>query len=107
MMTRLKKLLTRVLQWLNAIPKDKYQHDALGSRIATWSFVFAILLVWLAVAVTTAFWIAIAVSVVSTAGWAVWKDCAYDAESDWRDILATIIGGFRFWVAVLVLYFIG
>lgn len=101
----MKTFISKIFNLLASIGKDKYQHDAIGSRIAAWSFIVIMLIGFIGYS-RTIFWIAFASSMVSTIFCALWKDCVYDEYADWRDIAATIIGGIRIWVTIIVIYLI-
>lgn len=90
----MKRLVDKIVGWLNSIPADKYKHFALGTVIAT---ITVILL-----ACFLPKWAVIVGSVAVVAMAAIIKE-RIDDEADNKDILATLLGG----VAVLVAYLIG
>lgn len=110
MMKRLKELLTRVLQWLNAIPKDKYQHYAVGAALGAVALV-AMILLWLLmrqievlsqVSPAVERWTTLAASVIVVYAAAIIKERKVDAQSDVTDIVATVLGGSTVWVVFLI-----
>lgn len=109
-MKRLKELLTRVLQWLNAIPKDKYQHYAVGAALGAVALV-AMKLLWLLmrqievlsqVSPAVERWTTLAASVIVVFAAAIIKERKVDAQSDVTDIVATVLGGSTVWVVFLI-----
>lgn len=109
-MKRLKELLTRVLQWLNAIPKDKYQHFAVGAALGAVALV-AMKLLWLLmrqievlsqVSPAVERWTTITASVIVVYAAAIIKERKVDAQSDVTDIVATVLGGSTVWVVFLI-----
>lgn len=101
----IKKLLSRLFEILSNIPKDKYQHNVLGGCIAAWSFIFVMMLGLIA-STKIILVIALSCSLVATVSCALWKDLIYDTSPDWKDIIATIIGGIRIWTVIIVIYLI-
>lgn len=95
----MKNLVNRILGWLDAIGKDKYQHFAVGASLASATLLAALLsgLWW---------WIALIVSFVAVAGAALAKERLVDPQEDLYDILATLAGGAAVWTSVLTMYFV-
>lgn len=91
----MKDLLLIVFGWFGLIPKDKYQHFALGSLLAMLFFVGTF---WLP------FWFSFVVSVFTTMGIEVAKEYYIDEEPDWWDIAATFLGGLMVWCPLLVAF---
>lgn len=89
----MKRLLNKIVGWLNGIPADKYNHFAVGASLAA-----AVLLVG---ALALPKWAAVSTSmiVVGLAGAA--KEI-YDDRSDRSDIFATSLGGLVVWIAYLI-----
>lgn len=109
-MKKLRELLTRVLQWLNAIPKDKYQHYAVGAALGAVALV-AMKLLWLLmrqievlsqVSPAVERWTTLAASVIAVYAAAIIKERKVDAQSDVTDIVATVLGGSTVWVVFLI-----
>lgn len=92
------KFANRIITALCGIQKDKYQHFALGAIIACAAFAVAALFGSAAIAIL---W-----SIATVVGAALWKDCAYDATIDPKDIIATIGGGATVWAAAIAAYLI-
>ena len=99
----MKNLLNQLFRWLDRISKDKYQHFALGSFLAMFSFV-VIFPLFECIGHDTAYWIGLGLSVAATMGLEVFKEFYVDVKPDWRDILATMLGGSIVWVALAVAY---
>lgn len=89
----MKRILDKVVGWLNGIPADKYKHFAVGTAVAA--------VVLLAVALFVSKWLALAASVVTVAVAAVGKEKA-DERADEQDILATFLGGLAAWITFLI-----
>lgn len=90
----MKKLFIKLLNRLNGIGKDKYQHVVLGAVLAAAAFLAPR---WIG-AVN---WLALFVSFTVVLGAALYKEYRLDPTPDTRDLLATILGGAVVWVAVL------
>lgn len=91
MLTRIDDLLNR----LNAVSKDKYQHFALGVVLGAISLLAPLCF-------GPPWWMALiaSVTVVFAAAWI--KEHAIDPKEDIQDILATIAGGAVVWVVMLI-----
>ncbi|OUN59609.1 hypothetical protein [Alistipes sp. An66] len=89
----MKRILDKIVGWMNRIPADKYKHQALGADIAA---VVLLALVWFVPQ-----WLALTASVVAVIAAAVGKEKA-DAKADLRDIVATLCGGVVVWLPFLV-----
>lgn len=89
----MKRLLNKIVGWMNRIPADKYKHFAVGASLAA-----AVLLVG---ALILPKWAAVSTSmiVVGLAGAA--KEI-YDDRTDRSDIFATCLGGLAVWIAYLI-----
>lgn len=95
----MKRLINKLVGWLNAIAKDKYQHFAVGAVIASAALIAAVVLlapVWF-----VPWWLALTASVVAVIAVAVGKE-KVDAKSDLRDIVATLCGGAVVWITYLI-----
>lgn len=99
----MKNVLDQLFRWLDKIGKDKYQHFALGSFLALIVFVVAFTLVKF-IGHGAAYWIGLGLSAAATMGLEVFKEFYVDVKPDWRDILATMLGGSMVWIALLVAY---
>ena len=97
----MKKFIAKVLDLLNGIGKDKYQHFALGALIAF--CVFGVVLVILGDS-KAAFWISFGISVIATTWSEVYKECYLDDEGNWWDVVATLFGGVLVWGSLIVGY---
>ena len=87
----MKRLINKLIGWLNAIAKDKYQHFAVGAVIASAALVVAVPLgAWWR-------WLPLLVSMV-----AVVKERKIDPKADMQDILWTLAGGAVGWVVFIV-----
>ena len=84
----MKRLINKLVGWLNAIAKDKYQHFAVGAVIASAALIVAVPLI----AVLTA---------------AVVKERKIDPKADMQDILWTLAGGGMVWLAILAAIIFG
>jgi hypothetical protein len=87
----MKRLINKLIGWLNAIAKDKYQHFAVGAVIASAALVVAVPLgAWWR-------WLPLLVSMA-----AVVKERKIDPKADMQDILWTLAGGAVGWVVFIV-----
>ena len=91
----MRKIFDRLFAALGNIGKDKYQHFSLGAIIAV---------VALCLSAGLPFPAANFVSIVAVLGVELFKEFVLDAKADWRDIVATILGGLCVWVASCVVY---
>ena len=91
--------MKRVFGWifaqLDKVGKDKYQHFTLGAIIAA---------VVLCLSAGLPFPAANFISIVAVLGIELFKEFVLDAKADWRDIVATILGGLCVWVASCVVF---
>ena len=88
--------MKKIIAWLNAIAKDKYQHFAVGAAIA-----FIVLIV----AKTLGSWwrwVPLLTSVIAVMTAAGVKERNIDSKVGMQDILATLAGGAIIWVAFVV-----
>lgn len=92
----MKKVIEKFIEWLNVVPKDKYQHFTLGVIIASVALIIAAPLIdcWR--------WLPLVISVVALVSLAMTKECAVDSKVDVNDILWTIGGGYTVWVIFIV-----
>lgn len=87
--------MKKIIAWLNAIAKDKYQHFAVGAVIAIIVLIVAMPLgSWWQ-------WIPLLASVIAVMTAAVVKERKIDAKVDMQDILATLAGGAVIWAALV------
>ena len=77
----MKRLINKLVGWLNAIAKDKYQHFAVGAVIASAALIVA----------------------VPLGAW--WRKI--DPKADMQDILWTLAGGGMVWLAILAAIIFG
>ena len=89
----MKRLINKLIGWLNAIAKDKYQHFAVGAVIASAALI---------VAVPLGAWLPLLVSMVAVMTAAVVKERKIDPKADMQDILWTLAGGAVEWVVFIV-----
>lgn len=92
----MKKVIEKLIGWLNVVPKDKYQHFTLGAIIASLALIITAPLIgcWR--------WMPLAISVVALVSLAMVKEYAVDSKVDMNDILWTIGGGYTVWVIFIV-----
>lgn len=86
----MKRLINKLIGWLNAIAKDKYQHFAVGAVI-----VAVPLGAWWR-------WLPLLVSIIAVLTAAVVKERKIDPKADMQDILWTLAGGAVEWVVLIV-----
>ncbi|MFR5934936.1 MAG: hypothetical protein ACLUGU_04620 [Alistipes shahii] len=92
----MKRLINKLIGWLNAIVKDKYQHFAVGAVIASAALIVAVPLgVWWR-------WLPLLVSIIAVMTAAVVKERKIDLKADMQDILWTLAGGAVEWVVFIV-----
>ena len=92
----MKRLINKLVGWLNAIAKDKYQHFAVGAVIASAALIVAVPLgAWWR-------WLPLIVSMI-----AVVKERKIDPKADMQDILWTLAGGGMVWLAILAAIIFG
>lgn len=92
----MKRLINKLVGWLNAIAKDKYQHFAVGAVIASAALIVAVPLgaLWR--------WLPLLVSMIAVLTAAVIKERKIDPKADMQDILWTLAGGAVEWVVFIV-----
>lgn len=83
--------MKKIIAWLNAIAKDKYQHFAVGAAIA-----FIVLIVAMPLGSWWR-WVPLLLSVIAVMTAAVVKERNIDSKVDMQDILATLAGGVIIW----------
>lgn len=93
--------MKKIINYLNSIAKDRYQHYDLGVVIAAVTLVaFAL---WLG------FWWALPISMAAVVMAAKLKE-RYDAKNggyfDWTDFVVTCAGGATVWIVAVVLWFV-
>lgn len=88
--------MKKIIAWLNAIAKDKYQHFAVGAAIA-----FIVLIVAMPLGSLWR-WVPLLPSVIAVMTAAVVKERNIDSKVDMQDILATLAGGVIIWATFLV-----
>ena len=91
----MKRLINKLVGWLNAIAKDKYQHFAVGAVIASAALIVAVPL--------GAWWR----SMIAVLTAAVVKERKIDPKADMQDILWTLAGGGMVWLAILAAIIFG
>lgn len=92
----MKRLINKLVGWLNAIAKDKYQHFAVGAVIASAALIVAVPLgVWWR-------WLPLLVSIIAVLTAAVVKERKIDQKADMQDLLRTLAGGAVEWVVLIV-----
>ena len=91
--------MERVFGWIFAqlgkVGKDKYQHFTLGAVIAAMA---------LCLSAGLPFPAANFVSIVAVLGVELFKEFVLDSRADWKDVVATILGGLCVWVASCVVF---
>lgn len=88
--------MKKIIAWLNAIAKDKYQHFAVGAAIA-----FIVLIVAMPLGSLWR-WVPLLTSVIAVMTAAVVKERNIDSKVDMQDILATLAGGVIIWAVFVV-----
>lgn len=93
----MKRLINKLVGWLNAIAKDKYQHFAVGAVIASAALIVAVPLgAWWR-------WLPLLVSMIARLDCPpVVKERKIDPKADMQDILWTLAGGAVGWVVFIV-----
>ena len=91
----MRKIFDKIFAALGKIGKDKYQHFSLGAVIAV---------VALCLSAGLPFPAANFVSIVAVLGVELFKEFALDSRADWKDIVATLLGGLCVWVASCVVF---
>ena len=91
--------MKRVFDWIFAqlgkIGKDKYQHFSIGAIIAAMA---------LCLSAGLPFPAANFISIASVVVMEVFKEFVLDAKADWKDLVATILGGACVWLPTCVIY---
>lgn len=86
---RIKDAVINIIEWLNTIAKDKYQHFALGVLIAS-----AVMIVTMPFSAWWQ-WLPMLASMISVMTAAIIKERRVDPKADLYDILWTLAGGGR------------
>lgn len=96
----MKNLIHKLLNLLNRIPKDRYQHFTVGAMLAA--------LVCLAALPLRAWWpgLPLLVSMTVVLAAALVKERQIDARADLWDILWTLAGGAVVWAGMLIALFL-
>ena len=89
----MKRILDKIVGWLNGIGADKYKHFAVGTAVAA--------VVLLVGALLLPKWAALVASVAIVAMAAVGKEKA-DDKADLRDLAAPLGGGVVVWITYLI-----
>ena len=92
--------MKKIIAWLNAIAKDKYQHFAVGAAIA-----FIVLIVAMPLGSLWR-WVPLLTSVIAVMTAAVVKERNIDSKVDMQDILATLAGGVIIWATFVAIVLI-
>lgn len=92
--------MKKIIAWLNAFAKDKYQHFAVGAAIA-----FIVLIVAMPLGSWWR-WIPLLASVIAVMTAAIVKERKIDAKVDMQDILATLAGGAVIWATFVAIVLI-
>ena len=95
----MKKIIQEVVAWLNTIPKDKYQHFAVGALEAFLTLWVATML--LSFAEDARIWVAVVISVLVTLWIEVYKEYRVDESANLGDAVATMLGGACVWIPML------
>lgn len=91
----MRKIFDKLFAALGKIGKDKYQHFSLGAIIAV---------VALCLSAGLPFPAANFISIVAVLGAELFKEFVLDAKADWKDIVATLLGGLCVWVSACVVF---
>lgn len=122
----MKTLIRKLLEKLNTVPKDKYQHFAVGTALAAVTLLAAWALFAGAAALLCAGdatqagtmmpavpdcsllvlrrWASLLLSAGVVLAAALVKERRIDARADLRDLLATLAGGAAVWTAAIAAY---
>lgn len=93
----LKKAVSKVIEWLCAIEKDKYQHFAVGAVLGAVALLVPQLL-------GVRGWLSLLISVTVVTAAAVVKERKIDPTADLHDIFATLAGGTVVWAVGGIVY---
>jgi len=92
---QIKDVAMNIIDWLNTIAKDKYQHFAVGVVIAALALVIAMPLgAWWQ-------WIPLLVSMLAVVMATITKERKIDPNADMQDILWTLGGGAVAWLVYI------
>lgn len=91
----MRKIFDKIFAALGNIGKDKYQHFSLGAVIAV---------VALCLSAGLPFPAANFVSIVAVLAVELFKEFVLDSRADWRDVVATLLGGLCVWVGACVVF---
>ena len=91
----MRRIFDKIFAALGKIGKDKYQHFSLGAIIAA---------VVLCLSAGLPFPAANFVSIVVVLGVELFKEFVLDGRADWRDIVATLLGGLCVWVPACLVF---
>lgn len=97
----MKRLINKLVGWLNAIAKDRYQHFAVGAVIA-----LAVLIVTMPLGSWWR-WLPLLASMIAVLTAAILKERRIDPKADMQDILWTLAGGGMVWLAILAAIIFG
>ena len=87
--------MKKIFKLLDKISKDKWQHSSLGALIA--AIIFCVC-VWCGLQFAVATFISIAGLWLIELG----KEFFLDSKADWKDIVATMLGGLMVWLPLCV-----
>lgn len=90
----MKNTFSKLFRYLDKIGKDKYQHFTLGAIIA--SLVMCVTL-WLPLSTS------IIISIISVVIAELFKEFVLDGKADYKDIIATILGGSCVWLPMIII----
>jgi hypothetical protein len=88
-------MFDKIFAALGKIGKDKYQHFSLGAIIAV---------VALCLSAGLPFPAANFLSILAVLSVELFKEFVLDSRADWKDIVATLLGGLCVWVASCVVF---
>lgn len=84
---QVKSIAAKIINWLNGIAKDKYQHFAVGVVIACIAMIVSMpLAAWWD-------WLPLLASIVAVIAAAIFKEQKLDPQADILDIIWTLGGG--------------
>ena len=97
----MKRLINKLVGWLNAIAKDKYHHFAVGAVITSAALIVAVPLValWR--------WLPLLVSMIAVLAAAILEERKVGPRADMQDIIWTLAGGGMVWLAILAAIIFG
>lgn len=91
----MKHFLNTIIKFLCSIGSDKYQHFSVGTIIACVVLVICL-------AFNLQFPVANFISIVATLIFELVKEFILDSKADYKDVIATMLGGLMVWLSACV-----